>query len=87
MPLDLSKAVASWRQWLEGEKRASSHTLDAYGRDLSAFLSFITEHRGGEPDLAVLADLGPGDFRAFLARRSGDGLGRSSLARTMSTLR
>jgi integrase/recombinase XerC len=84
---DLSKAVTAWRQWLEGEKRASAHTLDAYGRDLAAFLSFLTEHRGGEPDLAVLADLGPTDFRAFLARRSGDGLGRASLARTMSTLR
>jgi len=84
---DLAKAVASWRQWLEGEKRASTHTLDAYGRDLAAFLGFLTEHRGAEPDLAALADLGGGDFRAFLARRAGDGLGRSSLARTMSTLR
>ena len=84
---DLAKAVASWRQWLEGEKRASAHTLDAYGRDLAAFLGFLTEHRGAEPDLAALADLGGGDFRAFLARRAGDGLGRSSLARTMSTLR
>ncbi len=84
---DLAKAVASWRQWLEGEKRASAHTLDAYGRDLAAFLGFLAEHLGAEPDLAALTGLGAGDFRAFLARRSGDGLGRASLARTMSTLR
>ena len=84
---DLATAVESWRQWLAGEKRASSHTLDAYGRDLAAFLSFLGDHLGAEPDLAALAGLGAGDFRAFLARRSGDGLGRASLARTMSTLR
>ncbi|RAU23146.1 recombinase XerC [Paramagnetospirillum kuznetsovii] len=84
---DLSRAVESWRQWLEGEKRASAHTLDAYGRDLAAFLSFLTEHLAAEPDLAALGALGTGDFRAFLARRASDGLGRASLARTMSTLR
>ena len=84
---DLAKAVGSWRQWLEGEKRASAHTLDAYGRDLAAFLGFLTDHLGAEPDLAALAGLETTDFRAFLARRSGDGLGRASLARTMSTLR
>ncbi|CAA7612743.1 tyrosine recombinase XerC [Magnetospirillum sp. SS-4] len=84
---DLARAVGAWRQWLADEKRASVHTLDAYGRDLAAFLSFLAEHLGGEPDLAALAGLGVGDFRAYLARRSGDGLGRASLARAMSTLR
>lgn len=84
---DLVKAVESWRLWLGAEKRASSHTLDGYGRDLAAFLSFLVEHLGTEPDLAALAKLETGDFRAFLARRSSDGLGKSSLARLMSTLR
>ncbi|MBI3444924.1 MAG: tyrosine recombinase XerC [Magnetospirillum sp.] len=84
---DLLNAVAGWRQWLAGEKRASEHTLDGYGRDLAAFLSFLTGHLDGEPDLGALSRLEPGDFRAFLARRTSDGLGRSSLARTMSTLR
>jgi integrase/recombinase XerC len=84
---DLMRAVEAWRQWLAGEKRASAHTLDGYGRDLSAFLAFLTGHLGGEPDLGSLAGLTAGDFRAFLTRRSADGLARSSLARTMSTLR
>ncbi len=84
---DLALAVEGWRQWLAGEKRASAHTLDGYGRDLSAFLAFVTDHSGAEPDLAALAGLSASDFRAFLARRSGEGLARSSLARTMSTLR
>jgi integrase/recombinase XerC len=84
---DLARAVESWRLWLGAEKRASGHTLDGYGRDLSAFLVFLTDHLGAEPDLAALAGLEAGDFRAFLARRTGDGLGKSSLARLMSTLR
>jgi integrase/recombinase XerC len=84
---DLARAVESWRQWLAGEKRASAHTLDGYGRDLAAFLSFLVNHLGGEPGLAALAELAPADFRAFLAFRSGGGLARSSMARTMSTLR
>lgn len=84
---DLAAAIEAWRNWLEGEKRASPHTLDGYCRDLAAFLSFLTEHQGGEADLAALAELSPADFRAFLAARSADGLGRSSMARLMSTLR
>lgn len=84
---DLARAVESWRLWLAAEKRASVHTLDGYGRDLAAFLSFLVEHLGTEPGLGDLAGLDTGDFRAFLARRSGDGLGKSSLARLMSTLR
>lgn len=84
---DLKTAIETWRGWLEGERRASRHTLDAYCRDLAAFLSFLTGHHGGEADLAVLAGLAPADFRAFLAARSAEGLGRSSMARLMSTLR
>lgn len=83
----LSAAVTAWRRWLAEEKRASAHTLDGYGRDLAAFLDFLQHHRGGVPRLEDLADLAPADFRAFLAQRSEDGLARSSMARTMSTLR
>ncbi len=83
----LRTAVTAWRAWLGEERRASAHTLDGYGRDLAAFLAFLTEHRASEPALADLAGLQTADFRAFLARRSGDGLSRSSMARAMSSLR
>lgn len=83
----LVEAVAAWRAWLAEERRASDHTLDGYGRDLAAFLAFLRDHLGGEPGLSDLATLTAADFRAFLARRSGEGLSRSSLARGMSTLR
>lgn len=84
---DLAAAIQNWRDWLAGERRASPHTLDGYARDLSAFCAFLLAHLGGEADLDALRALTPADFRAFLAARQNDGLGRSSMARLMSTLR
>lgn len=81
------QAVVDWRAWLTEERRVSDHTLDGYGRDLAAFLSFMTEHLGGEPGLSALGQLRAADFRSFMAWRSGEGLGRTSMARGMSSLR
>ncbi|MCK6443061.1 tyrosine recombinase XerC [Elstera cyanobacteriorum] len=84
---DLTDAVTAWLTWLGAEKRASKHTLDGYGRDLAAFLLFLTEHHGALPTLASLAALTPADIRAFLARRTEAGISRASLARGLSALR
>jgi integrase/recombinase XerC len=84
---DLATAIMRWFDWLETERRVSPHTLSAYGRDLASFLDFLTEHRGSIPDLAALTALLPADFRAWLARRVGDDIGRNSNARALSTLR
>ena len=84
---DVARAVAGWRAWLADERRSSVHTLDAYRRDLDAFLRFLAGHLGGPPDLAALAGLRPGDFRAWLARHAGDGHARSSTARALSVIR
>ncbi len=83
----LSAAIADWRNWLADEKRASPHTLAAYGRDLDHFLIFLSEHLGGPPGLADLAALRPADFRSYLARRAAAGGARTSTARALSTLR
>lgn len=83
----LAKAIADWRAWLTHERRASDHTLSAYGRDLDAFLGFLTDHLGEVPDLDALRTLRPADFRAWLARRAADGLARSSTARALSVVR
>ncbi len=84
---DLRIAIADWQSWLALERRVASHTFAAYARDLAQFLAFLAEHRGETPGIAVLADLAPADFRAYLARRALDGVARSSTARAMSTLR
>jgi integrase/recombinase XerC len=84
---DLAGAIALWQSWLADERRASPHTVAAYGRDLAAFLDFLVEHRGEVPSLAELGALGTSDFRAYLARRAADELMRSSTARALSVLR
>lgn len=84
---DLAEAIAQWQSWLESERRASPHTIAAYGLDLAAFLDFLVAHRGGLPSLAELDALGASDFRAYLARRAADDLERSSTARALSVLR
>ncbi|HEV2099387.1 MAG TPA: tyrosine recombinase XerC [Stellaceae bacterium] len=80
-------AIGLWAAWLAGERRASAHTVAAYSRDLAFFLRFLTEHLGTPASLAAIDGLRPLDFRAYLARRAGEGIERSSLARSMSVLR
>ncbi len=84
---DLRAAIELWAAWLSGERRASPHTVAAYGRDLVGFLDFITEHQGERPDLATIGRLTPTDFRAYLAHRARDGIERTSIARGLSVIR
>ncbi len=84
---DLRAAIGLWLAWLTGERRASAHTIAAYGRDLAFFLDFLTGHLGALPDLAAIEALRPADFRAYLAQRASLGIERRSLARGMSVLR
>lgn len=80
-------AANDWRAWLAHERRCSSHTLDAYGRDLADFFDFLADHLGFPPGLKDLAALRRDDFRAYLARRQGRGLKPVSTARALSTVR
>ena len=84
---DLGAALDDWVRWLTAERRTAANTVDAYCRDVGAFLEFMTEHGGGAPGLADLAALRAADFRAWLAARLNDGLSRTSIARAMSALR
>jgi integrase/recombinase XerC len=84
---DLRAAIALWADWLAGERRASAHTVAAYGRDLAFFLDFLTDHLGEQPSLGGLSPLTPADFRAWLARRASDGVERSSIVRGLSVVR
>ena len=83
----LRAAIDDWLDWLTHERRYSLHTLDAYRRDIVAFLGFLTDYNGYPPGLAELAGLKLMDLRAWLARRQADGLSRASTARALAALR
>ena len=81
------EARESFLSWLALEKRASPLTVEAYGTDLASFLGFLTQHLGGEPDLAALAGVTQADMRAWLARLAREGLVNASRARHLSAVR
>ncbi|MBN2751950.1 MAG: tyrosine recombinase XerC, partial [Rhodospirillaceae bacterium] len=83
----LAAAITDWRHWLRAERRAAANTLDAYARDIARFTAFLTEYQGQPPDLADLGALATRDFRAYISARDSQGIGRSSLARELSSLR
>jgi integrase/recombinase XerC len=84
---DVGAAVGAWLAHLGAERRLSLKTLEAYRRDVSQFLAFMTEHLGDAPSLTHLADLAPEDVRAFMARRRAAGVGGRSLMRALGGIR
>jgi integrase/recombinase XerC len=84
---DVATEIARWLSYLGAERRMSAKTVEAYRRDVSQFLAFLTEHLGGAPSLKQLAKLTPADVRAFMAARRSDGVGNRSLMRVLAGTR
>ena len=78
---------AEWLAQLAHERRASPHTLRAYGDDVARFLEFSGTHVGSMMDDRALAKLSQADIRAFITVRRAEGLGGRSVRRTMSSVR
>jgi integrase/recombinase XerC len=65
----------------------STHTLRAYGDDVTRFLTFLQGHQGKSPDDRALATLEPSDIRAFITVRRKQGLGPRGVRRALSAVR
>lgn len=76
-----------WLDALAHERRASPHTLRAYGDDLARFLGFLASHMGGVPDERQLSKLVPADIRAFITLRRKEGLGARGVQRALAAVR
>ncbi|MCC6526297.1 MAG: tyrosine recombinase XerC [Polyangiaceae bacterium] len=79
----LSGAIARFVSYLEGERRASAHTVAAYARDLRTLERFVGERAGGP---VALADVDAGALRAWLAAVSAHCVA-ASLSRKLSAAR
>ena len=78
------------REWLAAlahQKRASAHTVRAYGDDLCRFLAFLREHKGASVDESVLAGISQSDIRGFITQRRKERLGPRGVHRALSAIR
>ena len=81
-------ALAGWLAAQKALKNASPNTLDAYARDVSGFLSFLTGYKGeGTQGLGPLSRITPSDMRAWMASERAGGSSPRSLARRLSAVK
>ncbi|POO54709.1 tyrosine recombinase XerC [Agrobacterium rosae] len=84
---DLLSERQSWLGALDGERRLSDNTVEAYERDTRQFLTFMTGYLGHPTRISDVSNLRAVDLRAFLASRRKEGAGARSLGRHLAGLR
>ncbi|MBP9952502.1 MAG: tyrosine recombinase XerC [Cypionkella sp.] len=82
-----SDALANWLGHLRVLDGAAANTIAAYGRDVSRFMQFLTQHRGETAGLSALMTLPSSDLRAWMASERARGLSARSLARALSSVK
>ncbi|MGV6839332.1 MAG: tyrosine recombinase XerC [Planktomarina sp.] len=78
------------QRWLEHQrslKGVSDNTIRAYSKDVSAFIAFMTSHKGVPQGLAALGAITIRDMRSWMASERTRGVGPRSLARALSAVK
>lgn len=83
----LASVLEDWLDWLTHERRLSARTIDGYQRDATIFMRFLSEHLRFKPGVEDLAGLKRDDLWAYQSVRHDAGLGPTSMARGLSSLR
>lgn len=76
---DLADLTAEYLRYLAVVRRASSHTVDAYRRDLGQFAAYCRQRQVADPSAT--------EVRGFMAEVLARGLARKTVARKLSCLR
>lgn len=82
-----SAALADFLDWQKALRDASANTITAYRGDISAFLGFLSLHRGGGLGIGALKGVDLADMRAWMAQERSNGVGGRSLARKLSAVK
>jgi integrase/recombinase XerC len=80
-------ALAEWLAHLRALDGAADNTLKAYATDVSGYLAFMAQHRGGTEGLRGLVTLPQTDMRAWMAHERGRSVGARSMARSLSAVK
>ncbi|MFO1201015.1 MAG: tyrosine recombinase XerC [Tabrizicola sp.] len=83
----LGAALAQWLSHLQALEGAAVNTVEAYRRDVSRYLKFLSAHRGGAEGIASVARTTQTDLRAWMAEERSRGLSPRSLARALSAVK
>lgn len=79
--------LTSWQGHMAAADHFSRHTQEAYARDCTQFLEFLSLHWGKDPALPDLAALEIADLRSLLSDFRRSGLSSASCARKLSSVR
>ncbi|NUB46128.1 tyrosine recombinase XerC [Fertoebacter nigrum] len=79
--------MAEWLDHLRVLNGAAENTVKAYATDITGYLAFMAQHRGGAEGLAALITLPHADLRAWMAHERARGVGARSLARALSAVK
>ncbi len=80
-------ALQGWLSHLKSLDGKAAHTLTAYARDVTGWLAFLAQHRGGTEGLAALATVPASDLRSWMAAERARGVSARSLARSLSAVK
>lgn len=83
----LGAALAQWLSHLAALEGAAVNTIEAYRRDVTRYLKFLSAHNGGAEGIAAVARTTQSDLRAWMAEERSRGLSARSLARALSAVK